>query len=424
MISREFVEQLFKTSTIQRWTDHIRPLDLTALGKHAHTLTIAWILGRQAEMEANNLWLIDWDYLIRGSLYELLRVSVLTDIKSPVLDEIHSNPEKWERVNKAVIDELNRLLPALPEWFSRDMKDYYNDLHASPERWNSYWVLRAASALATAWEFRLIETLNPFLHDLAETKQHIDASVRVYQYIPAVLDVYENRNDFGRFYNLCGRLRFQLRWSQTPILPTRPVLDHELIVAYLAYAAMAKDAVEFNSINSWERYHVFFGAIFHDLPEVLTRDVISPVKSIDGGIIGDIVNEIEREWFKKTFSPMLPKRLYYELNFLALDEFKEKVWPPKEWPSYLPLLDVGRENSKHHGSVIEACDKFAGFMEAYYSFTFGVTSPNLRVAIDPPEVVLSRRKELNAVVPELEGLYDYFTKQAKQHEEHAQQQSV
>lgn len=113
MITKEFVEQLFKTSTIQRWTDHIRPLDLTTLGKYAHMVTIAWVLGRRAEAEANELWLIDWDYLIRSSLYELLRVSVLTDIKSPVLDEIRSNDDKWKRVNAAVLVELEKCLPGL-----------------------------------------------------------------------------------------------------------------------------------------------------------------------------------------------------------------------------------------------------------------------------------------------------------------------
>ena len=413
MISKEFVEQLFKTSTIQRWTDHIRPLDLTALGKHAHALTIAWVLGRRAETEAIELWSIDWDYLIRGSLYELLRVSVLTDIKSPVLDEIRSDSKKWERVNNAVLDELGKKLPSLPIWFSEDMRDYYADRHSTPERWNAYWLLRAASALATAWEFCLIETSNPFLHDLAETKQNVEESVRAYQYIPAVLDIHEHRNELGRFSNLCGRLRFQLRWSQTPILPQRPVLDHELLVGYLAYACVAKEQTQLNSAEMWERYHAFFGALFHDLPEVLTRDIISPVKAIDGGAIGDIVSEIEREWFEKTFRPMLPKRLYHELRFLALDEFKPKNWPPMDWPSYLPHLDEHRHGTRHPGPVIEACDKFAGFMEAYYSFTFGVTSPNLRVAIYPSPDVRAKRDKMNLEVYNFGELYDYFTNDIK-----------
>jgi len=106
---------------------------------------------------------------------------------------------------------------------------------------------------------------------------------------------------------------------------------------------------------------------------------------------------------------MLPKRLYYELRFLALDEFEPKDWPPVEWPSYLPHLDKGRNGTKHPGPVIEACDKFAGFMEAYYSFTFGVTSPNLRSAIYPSTEGRAKRDKMNAEVYDFGELYDYFT---------------
>jgi putative hydrolase of HD superfamily len=159
----------------------------------------------------------------------------------------------------------------------------------------------------------------------------------------------------------------------------------------------------------WERYHAFFGAVFHDLPEVLTRDIISPVKAIDGGAIGEIVCEIEREWFEKTFRPMLPKRLYHELRFLALDEFQTKKWPPSEWPPYLPHLDKNRSESIHPGPLVEACDKFAGFMEAYYSFTFGVTSPNLRAAIYPSEETLKKRNKMNAEIYDFGLLYKHFT---------------
>lgn len=409
LISRKFVEQLFKTSTIQRWTDHVRPFDLTALGKHAHMVTIAWVVGRRSETEANDLWHIDWDYLIRGSLYEVLRVSVLTDIKSPVLDQIRSDTERWTKVNDAVAKKLREALPAMPDWFFKDMDDYFADKHSSPERWNSYWVLRAASALATAWEFRLVEHANPFLDDLTETKKSVEAGVRKYQYIPAVLDIYENRNDLGRFCDLCGRLRFQLRWSQTPILPLRPVLDHELIVAFLAYGCITDSETELGSKDMWKRYHAFFGAMFHDLPEVLTRDIISPVKGIEGGIIGDIVSVIEEEWFTKTFEPILPKRLYYELRFFALEEFQQKKWPPDNWPTYLQSLDEGRVDTDHPGPVIESCDKFAAFMEAFFSFSFGIKSKNLHSALRPNKQGLKKRSELNKNVPAFRALYKEYT---------------
>jgi putative hydrolase of HD superfamily len=181
-------------------------------------------------------------------------------------------------------------------------------------------------------------------------------------------------------------------------------------VAFLVYGCIADRETSLGSKDMWKRYHAFFGAMFHDLPEVLTRDIISPVKGIDGGIIGGIVNEIEKEWFKKTFEPILPKRLYHELSFFALEEFKMKKWPPNNWPTYLQDLDKGRVGTRHPGPVVESCDKFAGFMEAFFSVSFGISSPNLLSALFPNKEGLEKRKELNSRVPQFRGLYEEYTK--------------
>lgn len=407
MIPRALVERLYSTATVQRWTDHVRPLDLTALGKHAHMLVIAWVIGRRAERTDD--WKIDWDYLVRGSLYELLRISVLTDIKASVLDEIRACAEDREKLDAYVIAEITESLVGSPAGLLDDLADYYADNHGAAERWNAYKVLKAASALATAWEFRLIEHANPHLHDLAETRQNMDASVRRHQYIPAVLDLYEGRNDLARFTDLCGRLRFQLRWSQTPILPPRPVLDHELLVAYLAYACALDTPTGDKRKDYWRRYHACFGALFHDLPEVLTRDVIAPVKR--RAQIDDVLKRIEEKQFNERIVPLLPERMHREIAFFAMDEFKDKPWPPEGWPAYLDEQDVDRDKAPYPGKVIEACDKFAAFMEASYSLSYGVRSDSLKAAVFPgSKDAVAERKRLNKGYP-FKTLYEECTKE-------------
>jgi putative hydrolase of HD superfamily len=391
MLTKGFVDRLFATSTIQRWTDHIRPMDLTALGKHAHMLVIAWVIGKRAERTEG--WDVDWDYLIKGSLFELLRFSVLTDIKSQVLKEIRSNEDDKKKLDEYIVGELQKSLSGMPIELIDGMPDYYADIHGEASRWNAYKILRASSSLATMWEFILIEKSNPFLHDIKDTRQNIEAGVRQYQYIPAVLDLYERRNDLSRFTDLCGRLRFQLRWSQTPILPPRPVLDHELIVAYLSYACVVDTAKRNKTNEKWRRYSAFFGALFHDLPEVLTRDIVSPVKH--GANIDGIIARIENNWFEKTISPMLPERLYREVKYFSIEEFENKEWPPEDWPDYLDLPKDGRTKTMHPGDIIKSCDKFAGFMEAYYSLTYGIKSDNLINAIYPNAKGETERRLLN-----------------------------
>lgn len=407
MIPRGFVDRLYATSTVQRWTDHVRPLDLTALGKHAHMLVIAWVIGRRAERTEK--WDVDWDYLIKGSLYELLRISVLTDIKAPILDEIRSSDEDRKKLDAYVVEELTSSLKDCPAGLLDDLVPYYADEHGAPERWNAYKVLKAASALATAWEFRLIEHANPHVHDIAETRQGMDASVRKHQYVPAVLDLYEGRNDLARFTDLCGRLRFQLRWSQTPILPPRPVLDHELLVAYLAYACALDTPTGDARTDYWRRYHACFGALFHDLPEVLTRDVIAPVKR--DAQIEEVLRRIEEKQFNEKLVPLLPERMHREIAFFAMQEFEDKPWPPTDWPPYLDHQDADREGSPHPGKLIESCDKFAAFMEAFYSLSYGVRSDSLMGAVFPKNTAAAdSRKALDNGYP-FGGLYAECTKE-------------
>lgn len=365
-------------------------------------LVIAWVIGRRAERTEN--WDVDWDYLIRGSLYELLRISVLTDIKAPVLEEIRSDDEDRKKLDEYVVKELTKSLKGCPAGLLDDLEDYYADNHGAASRWNSFKILRAASALATSWEFRLIEQANRHLYDIVETGQSIDASVRRHQYVPAVLDLYEGRNDLARFTDLCGRLRFQLRWSQTPIVPPRPVLDHELLVAYLAYACALDTPTGDDRKDYWRRYHACFGALFHDLPEVLTRDVIAPVKR--RAQIDDVLKRIEEKQFNERIVPLLPERMHREIAYFAMDEFKDKPWPPEGWPAYLDKQDADRDKAPYPGKVIEACDKFAAFMEAFYSLSYGIRSDSLTGAVFPGDKEsVAERKRLNKGYS-FEALYD------------------
>ena len=64
-------------------------------------------------------------------------------------------------------------------------------------------------------------------------------------------------------------------------IPETSVAGHMLIVALLTYLL----SLQMNPCQK-RKYNNFFAGLFHDMPEVLTRDIISPVKnSIDG--LGD-----------------------------------------------------------------------------------------------------------------------------------------
>ena len=69
------------------------------------------------------------------------------------------------------------------------------------------------------------------------------------------------------------RLRFQTRWNQTPRVPRTSVLGHSYFVAVMTLLLGRN-----SPLCDKRFYNNFFSALFHDLPEAVTRDIISPVK--------------------------------------------------------------------------------------------------------------------------------------------------
>ncbi len=68
---------------------------------------------------------------------------------------------------------------------------------------------------------------------------------------------------------LVGQLGFQKRWAQTPRIPQTSVLGHLLFRRSSPIISMEIGACPVR------RYNNFFGGPLHDLPEVLTCDIVS-----------------------------------------------------------------------------------------------------------------------------------------------------
>ena len=162
------------------------------------------------------------------------------------------------------------------------------------------------------------------------------------------------RSDLDNFIDIVGQLRFQQRWARTPRIPKTTVLGHSLLVADMVYLNDCDCGVEGEQV-----YNDFYTALFHDLPEVLTKDVITPVKTSVSGL-PDLLEGIEHEMMEKRIMPLIPAGWREELRFMAYDPFSDS--------------DLPRRNGKE----IKACDWLAAWMEAHISICYGVSSKSLR----------------------------------------------
>jgi putative hydrolase of HD superfamily len=167
----------------------------------------------------------------------------------------------------------------------------------------------------------------------------------------------------------------QQRWAQAPRIPETSVMGHMLIVAILSYVF----TVELGGCNK-RIYNNYFAGLFHDIPEVLTRDIISPVKrSIEG--LSDIIKEIEERQMEDKIFPLIPQSWHDELRYFTKDEFCGKIIKNGKIHKVDSQEINQRYNSDEYnpidGQIIEVCDKLSAYMEACLSINHGIKSPFL-----------------------------------------------
>ena len=314
MINPKIVDYIFSSASIQRWNDYPRMVDLVELDKQAHKFIIAFFI---AKLEKD----INYTHLIEAGIFEFLRRVVVTDIRPDVFRK--ALQKKGKEINTWVLNKLESSLSDIDDGsFFQKFKDYLeDDTMYKRERF----ILKAASYLATKWEFGIVYQTSQFLNDIDEVKKEVDAEIEDYYELIGVRKIALNKK-LAKVIDLSGRLRFQKRWAQTPRIPETSVLGHMLTVALFGYFYSVKiNACDVRLQNN------FFVALFHDLPEALTRDIISPVKySVDE--LSDIIAEYEVTQIEDKIMPYVPDDLKKEFSYLLgldehnyKDEFENKI---------------------------------------------------------------------------------------------------
>ncbi len=367
MIRKELFELLFEAASIQRWNDHIRPEHFSELDKQAHKMVYAYVLARIEESDRGVV--IDWPRLIEGGLFEFLHRIVLTDIKPPIYYRLMA--EKGDQLNRWVLEKLEDKVTDLRNDFPSKMEQYF--FFANHDNLEKR-ILKAAHYLATNWEFNIIYRLNEGLYGLEETKKTIADQIEEHYDLAGVQKLALGKKT-ANFLDLVGQLRFQQRWAQSPRVPKTSVMGHMLIVAMMSYLC----SVELNACSK-RIYNNYFAALFHDLPEVLTRDIVSPVKRSVAGI-EEIIKDIEHRQLEERIFPLLPVAWHKELKYFTENEFASKIIDGKEM-KIVSSEDINNKFNRDHfspldGEIIKACDQLAAYIETFLSISHGIKSSHL-----------------------------------------------
>lgn len=368
MIPKSLLELLFEAASMQRWNDHIRPhKGFTELDKQSHKMVFAYVLAKTEETGKGKE--INWRGLIEGGIFEFLHRIKLTDLKPTIFHELMKY--KSRELNEWVLEELRESVQEIGDNFLDKFKCYlFEPGYCAREKR----ILKAAHYLATNWEFEIIYRLNSTLYGLEETKARIENEIEDHFDLAGVQKI-ALRKKTHDFLDLVGQLRFQQRWAHSPRVPETSVLGHMLVVAVLSYLC----SVELGACGKRVANN-FFGGLFHDLPEVLTRDIISPVKRSVAGL-EEILKDIEKRQIEERILTLLPESWHREIKFFLENEFQSKVILNHEIVPCPSEEICAQYNSDEYspldGELIKACDQLAAYIEAALSISSGIKSRHL-----------------------------------------------
>ena len=367
MLTKSFIEFLYEAAHIQRWNEHIRPSGFTELDKQAHKMMIVYVLARHEEDDHGAE--INWRLLIEGGIFEFMQRNALTDIKPPIFHEMMRVYGK--ELNEWVYQELRRRIPDIQDDFMQKMQRYFEEPgYAAMEKK----LLRAAHYLATKWEFELIYHFNDGIYGSEDTKALIENELEDHYDLAAVKKL-ALKGKSSKFIDLVGQLRFQKRWAQSPRVPETSVMGHVLLVAIMGYFCAVKlHACDERIVGD------FLCGLFHDLPEVLTRDIISPVKrSVPG--LDELIKKIEERLVAEKILPLLPYSWHEDILYYTQNEFSNRVRiNGKTEQTTIEEINAQYNEPGYHaidGAVLKGCDNLAAFVEVWLSQRYGISSPRM-----------------------------------------------
>ena len=375
-MKKDFILKIFEGFSIVRWNDLVRPFDVVEMDKDAEKLVVAYIIGK---FEEHRGVMIDWEWMIYASLFDLLRKISLCDIKSPVQRLIKTQyPDEFIRLNEWVLEQYRQLIPdkALFSKFTLYIGKMSGSIPYEDAQEQTARVFRAAHKYSTLRELEMIGMVNE-PQRLERIRRELNADLQKYLDLQGLQLLMTRQKPFD-FLMRIEQLRFQTRWNQTPRVPRTSVLGHCFFVAILTLLLGRETGIAFCSRRF---YNNFFCALFHDLPEAVTRDIISPVKQATEGL-PSIVKSIEDKIVASELVPLMEDFYRDEILYFTNDEFSNRICRDGK-VSHVSFDELNTRYNEDafspvDGRIVRIADHYSALLEAELSISHGITSKHLR----------------------------------------------
>jgi len=323
---------IFRGLSIYRWNNFPRLENITTNDNLAFSLHTILLL---ADVIEEKEWKkVDISYLFKKILFESFDTYVLSDINSDVKFRIkRKNAATFkllqEKVHKFIIN-LD-----LPEWIIEDI-NFIHDNEDNPK----YELEDRLFHFAKLWVAYYEAYFNSKIYDdiYAPILENMTKRINTKEYsiFLKYLNINWETNELEKYLLNIRRLQFNYRWNNKKRIYPISVMSHLLVTFFLAYIIWKvewRTEVETIEMMKW--------ALFHDIPEAITWDIITPTKKAVKWF-AELLQEVEKDMLEEYLLIYIKKYKFY-------DKVEKHMLDPFSWEL---------------GKLVKLADIFSALFEA------------------------------------------------------------
>ena len=323
--------------SISRWNNFPRAVEINHLDNVWFVLHVALFLAYiESEKSGEPL---DEFYIMKKVIFHSFRDLILSDINSGTKEYIKKiDPDIFWKIHKKSFDFLFDF--DAPEFLKDDMKQVVFD---DSERVENQIILAAkkyvgyTEALSNAAVF-------PFMYEvpLSEISSQIDEMKQDLYCLRELMD----NTDHQKYLAHVNRLSFSMRWNHVSRKFPISVMSHLVIVAFVSYII---GMIENEAGWDYDIEKMMMKAMYHDVPEVITGDIITPTKqAVDGFTL--VLEEVETQMLDDYLFSYISTEYKQRIAEYMLHPFSDKLWTVVKYADVMSALLEARLES-HHGNA-------------------------------------------------------------------------
>jgi len=310
--------------SMKRWNNFPRIEDVSHLDNVWFVLHVALFL---AHIEEDNWNKIDKEFLIKRIIFNSFPSLVLSDINSWTKDYILKN-DKDIFINLET-KALNYLLNK--DWYSF-LKDDIEKTFLDNSKQNELDIIYASKKFVWYKECEINSKVFSDMYDIP--LRSITSELELLRNNLKSLDILLSNDNYLKYLSHIRRLSHSIRWNQQKRIFPISVMSHLVVITFISYVIWM---IENNNWSKLDILDLMFRWLYHDIPETMTWDIITPTKKAVSWF-EDVLEKVEMDMMNDYFFHYVWEDYKNEVYKYMLKPFDDKNWEIVKYADILSAL--------------------------------------------------------------------------------------